>query len=117
VKAVERAWSGEANGERHIICGGSIRFEELFRKVAVLWGKRPPSVKVSKPIAEIAWRLEAIRSFLTGSKPFITKDSANSATRQYTYDTSKSVKQLGMDYYSIDDTLKWACGELAQKHG
>lgn len=117
VNAVEKAWSGEANGERYIICGGSIRFEELFQKMAKFWGKKAPTVRISKTMAEIAWRFESVRSFITGSKPFITKDSANSATRQYTYDTTKSQSKLGMNYFSIDDTLKWTCQELAKKYG
>lgn len=105
----------EIVGERFILCGGTVRFKNLFEKIAKRWDLPAPRIKISKSLSEIIWRLEALRTTIFGGKPIITKDSSNSANSQYVLDSTKSREQLGMEYHSLDETLNWVCPELAQK--
>ncbi len=114
-KSVIRVLEKQISGERFIICAGTIRFKELFQKIAHHWNIKAPAIKISKTLSNIIWRLESIRSFVFGSKPIITKDSANSANSQYVLKSEKSKKELEIEYRSLEDTLQWVCPKLAPK--
>ncbi|MEQ8360883.1 MAG: NAD-dependent epimerase/dehydratase family protein [Cytophagales bacterium] len=113
--AVINVLKKQISGERFIICGGTIRFKDLFQKIAKNWNVQAPGIKISKSLSNVIWRLEAIRTFVFGGKPIITKDSANSANSQYVLKSDKSKKDLGIEYRSLDDTIQWICPKLAPK--
>ncbi|MEQ8517820.1 MAG: NAD-dependent epimerase/dehydratase family protein [Cytophagales bacterium] len=113
--AVINVLKKQISGDRYIICGGTIRFKDLFQKIAKNWNVHAPGIKISKSLSNVIWRLEAIRTFVFGGKPIITKDSANSANSQYVLKSDKSKKDLGIEYRSLDDTIHWICPKLAPK--
>ena len=45
-------------------------------------------------LKEIAWRLEVIRSFLSGKKPLLTKETANSAMTTSKFSSAKIEKVI-----------------------
>ncbi len=114
-KAVIKVMKDGIISERYILCGGTIRFKNLFEKIAKQWEIEAPRIKISKSISETIWRVEAIRTAIFGGKAIITKDSSNSANSQYVLDSTKSKEHLGLSYYSIDETLAWVCPKLAHK--
>jgi hypothetical protein len=63
-------------------------------------------------LAEIVWRVEAFRSWLTGSRPLITKETAKTSRTQFIYDGKKVKKALGFDYKPLDETVKRVCVAL-----
>ena len=62
--------------------------------------------KVTPFLKEIAWRLEAIRTFFTGNKPLITRDTANSAMTDSSYSTDKIRNAIPFNFTDIDVTIK-----------
>ena len=60
------------NNERFIVNGANLKYRDLFDRIAVIFGKPKATIKVTPLLKEIAWRLEAIRSFIFGGKPLIT---------------------------------------------
>ena len=55
----------------------------------------------------VAWRLEKFRAILTGSKPFITRETANSALHVSRYDNAKLLKALpDFRFRSMEVTVK-----------
>lgn len=111
-KALELVIDQDKSGERFIICGGTIKFKDLFTKAAQRWNLEVPKYRISRTVSEIVWRIEAVRTFIFGGKPIISKDASNSANSQYTLSNEKSRQKLNMEYRSIDETLDWVCAEL-----
>ncbi len=102
----------EVSSERFILSGGTIPYKALFEKIALAFGRQPPSVRVSPALTQFIWRAEAIRSWMTGKEPLITRETAKSANLNYQFDGSKIRQTLGFQYRPLDETLTRAATAL-----
>ncbi len=96
------------NGERadrYILNGGTIPYRELLSTIATALGKRPPLIRVSPMLAQLAWPVEAVRAWLTGSTPLVTRETARSASGQYRFDGQKITQAIDFQYRSLADTV------------
>lgn len=104
----------DIENQRFILSAGHLTYKELFTKMALGFGKKPPSQLVSPFLTEVIWRIEALRSWLTGSKPLITKETAKTARTQLIYDGQKIKQTLTFDYCSLDTTITRVCKALGK---
>jgi nucleoside-diphosphate-sugar epimerase len=96
-------------GERFVVNAEDVFYRDLFQMIADAYGKRPPSVRVSKPLSDIAWRLESVRSALTGKAPRLTRETAATSSKEWRYDASMSVEATGINYIPIVESIGyWA---------
>jgi nucleoside-diphosphate-sugar epimerase len=102
----------DIQGERFILNAAAMEYSEFFGKVATCFNKKKPSLKISMPVAEILWRLEHVRSLITGKKPLITKDTARITRRTQTYSSEKVKKVLNFGFRPLEETIAWSCAEL-----
>lgn len=117
VKDVADALFGLMTGEpdtarRFILNGGTIPYKALFEEIALALGKRPPSVRISPGLSQLLWRVEAVRSWLTGAAPLITRETAKSANMTYAFDGHKIEQTLGFQYRALSETLKRAAAAM-----
>ena len=68
-----------AKNERYIVNGINLKYQDCFNKIAEAMSKPKARIKVTPFLKEVAWRIEALRSFVTGKSPLITRETANSA--------------------------------------
>lgn len=108
-EAIYRLIVSDIQGERFILSAGTATYQELFKTIAAGFGKRPPHWKVGAGLAGVIWRVEAVRSWLTGSRPLITRDTARSATHHFEFDNSKIKKAVAFDFQSLDQTVRRVC--------
>ena len=102
---VSLLFSGVKN-ERFIVNGANLKYRDCFDRIAVAINKPKATIKVTPFLKEIAWRLEAIRTFFTGNKPLITRDTANSAMTDSSYSTDKIRNAIPFNFTDIDVTIK-----------
>lgn len=96
-------------GERFVVNSESISYRELFGMIAEAFGKRPPSLRVPNAVMRLAWRLEKIRSAVTGKPPLITRETANTSASVWKYDAARSVAATGETYIPIRESINhWA---------
>lgn len=115
--AIYQLTTREFKGERFLVSAHHLSYKELFEKIAQRLGVPAPRRKLSKWVAEVAWRVEALRSKLTGSKPFITQENAESTSSKYMYNNAKFVDTLDFQFRSLDETLSWVCEGFLAKEG
>ncbi|CAN5578457.1 NAD-dependent epimerase/dehydratase family protein [soil metagenome] len=101
-------------GERYILNGGNLSFKELFQKIAIAFGVKAPSIKVRKWQSAVIWRLESLRSAITGKRPFITKESARSSQQVYRYSAAK-MESLGFHFRRLDDTINFVSDKFKER--
>lgn len=94
---------------RFILSAGTATYRQLFTAIAEGFGKKPPHIKVGPGLAGVIWRVEAIRSWLTGSRPLITKDTARSAAHRFEYSSAKIQRALPFDFQPLDKTVLRVC--------
>lgn len=114
-ECVVRLYESSIQAERFILNGEKISYLDFFSKAAVTFQKRPPFIRVGKPLLQVAAFLEAIRGTLTGSAPLVTKETAQLASRSFTYSNEKVKKALGVEFQSIESSIQWCCEQYMKK--
>ena len=104
---VEVAESDITN-ERFILVSENVPYKTLMDKIAAQFGSKPPSIKISSFLRSLFWRLEWLRSLITGNKPLMTRESARTASAQHQYDNTKSIEALQFEYTPLDRTIQEA---------
>jgi dihydroflavonol-4-reductase len=106
----------EIRGERFILNAAGLEFQDFFKQIASCFGKKAPDLKISSILVELLWRLEHVRSLITGKRPLITKDTARTTRRNQTYSAGKIKKTLHFGFRPIEETIAWCCSELLRRN-
>jgi nucleoside-diphosphate-sugar epimerase len=93
-------------GERFLTISENIEFQKLFNLIADELKVKRPSIKVKKWMTAIAWRLESLKSFITGNQPQITKETTASAMSISKYSNSKITAELEFEFAPIKESVK-----------
>lgn len=91
--------------ERFIANGTNLSYKNFFGLIARALNTTAPNQAAGKFLSSIAWRLEAIKCWLTGQAPFLTKETAKMASLSFLYDNSKSIQTLNYAYVPIEETV------------
>ena len=116
VKAMVSLMNSPISAERFIISAENRSYRDVFNLMAKAFGKKPPHKKVTKALANIIWRLEAVKSYFTGKDPLVTKETASTALAKVNFDNQKLLKYLpDFVYRKIEDSITDTCGVIQQK--
>ncbi len=104
IKLIEtqEAWS-----QKYILSGENHSYRNFFSMIAKSIGKKEPTIAAKNWMIAIVWRLEKLKSLLTGKRSLITKESAKNACLKSQYDNSKSLKITNLKYTPIAETIEW----------
>lgn len=107
--AVQLLFSG-INQRKFIVSADNWIFRELFDAIADGYGKPGPQKEATKILGEIAWRMEYIKSMITGKKPLLTKETAKVGQSKTSWDgTALLVALPGFHYTPLAVVIKNAC--------
>ena len=116
-KAMILLMNSPISGERFIISAENLSYKEVFYQIANCFGKKPPPRKVSRTLAGIVWRVEALQSFITGKKKLLTKETALTAQATVRYDNSKILNALPEFHFTdITETIAFTCKTLKENY-
>ncbi|MFH1120879.1 MAG: NAD-dependent epimerase/dehydratase family protein [Bacteroidota bacterium] len=109
VRDVVRAMTGlmESNvrNERFVVSAGDFTYREIFTLIARGFGKSDPKIALPDFLLNITWRLEWLRSKLTGARPLITRETARTSKGSFYYATKKLHCTLNFEYTPIEKTI------------
>lgn len=114
VKAMLLLMKSDIINERYILVAENSSFKNIFYQIAQNFEKKSPSIKVTKLMSAIGWRLEKLKSILTNKPPALTKHAAKSIHDKRYYSSEKIQKELNFNFESISETIKNVC-ELYKK--
>jgi nucleoside-diphosphate-sugar epimerase len=115
VKAMIILMNSDISAERFIVSAENISYKEMFYIIAEAFHKKPPHKEVTPFLAAVVWRLEKIRSLVTGKAPFISKETARTALAKVYFDNSKLLKALpAFSYTPLKSSVERICNELIQ---
>ena len=101
--------------ERYILNSENLSYQTIFNSIAEVMKKPEPNIKASPFLKEIAWRIEAVRSFLTGKTPLLTKETANQAMSKAYY-SNRKITDFGFKFRpiktSIENYSNWFLKEI-----
>lgn len=96
----------EIKNERFILSSENMSFKKFACMVHEGINKPLPNKKAGKLILEIVWRMDKLRSTLTGSSHMLTKEIARYATINLSYSNRKIKKSLGLDFIPVSQSVK-----------
>ncbi len=117
VRAMILLMESDISGERFILSAENVPFQHLTEMVAEALGKPKPSIRIPALALEIAWRMEHLRSLVTGSEPFITKATAQSASRWTYFNGEKITQRLPFQYTPIEQVVREICKKIREEEG
>jgi nucleoside-diphosphate-sugar epimerase len=94
------------SGERYVLVSENRPFREVMDRIADKMGKKRPHIYAGPLLTAFAWRAERIKGLLTGRKPVITRETAQSATSQYYYNAEKIKKGTGLSFIPVDRSVE-----------
>jgi nucleoside-diphosphate-sugar epimerase len=106
VEIMHRLMKSDIHSERFLAISENISFKDLFDSIAKNLNLPAPSKEAKRWMAEIIWRVDAIRCFLFRTQPFITKENAHSAYRKTFYSNEKTKERLGLEYISVKKSIE-----------
>lgn len=92
-------------GQNYIVSANNVNFKSLFYKIANALETKKPSKYASPALTQLAWRLDWLKSKISGIDPLITKESARTAHKKLEYDNSKLIKTIAFNYKPFNDTI------------
>lgn len=102
--------SSNISAERFLIISENLKFQDLFNQIAGALSKPKPSIRAKTWMAEILWRIESVKSFIFGSDPLVTKESAESAMSVAKYSNEKIKKELNFNFTPISESIQYTAG-------
>lgn len=114
-EAVVRLLHSDINHKRYIINADNWSFRKLFNTIADGFGKKHPHKEATPSLGNIVWRLEAVRSLLTGSKPLLTKETARISHSKTSFDNAAILNALpGFQFTPLEGAVKKACEQYKE---
>ena len=109
--------NSKISAQRFIISAENLSYKEIFFSIAKGFGKKPPAKRVSPIMAEIVWRLEAVKARLTGKQHLVTKETARSAQARVYFDNTKLLNGLpGFNFMPVAISIAHTCATLKEKY-
>jgi len=95
-------------GQRLVLSGGCISYQEFFSKIAEKKKIRKPVFETGPMLTGLAWRAAWLYSIISGKKPLLTRQTASSASKRFIY-KGIAFREIMEDFSfrSISETLNW----------
>ncbi|MDD2792154.1 MAG: NAD-dependent epimerase/dehydratase family protein [Sediminibacterium sp.] len=113
VRAMITIMHSQVSGERFIISGENRSYREIFTLIAKEFDKNPPFKKVTPLMAEIVWRLEALKAKFSGKNPLLTKETARTAQAKVNFNNTRFLKKFPeFSYTPMEESIGRICMEI-----
>jgi dihydroflavonol-4-reductase len=100
------AWKKGSSGERYVVVGSNLTFQELVARIGTLAGSsNGRSFLVPNGIGLLAGFGGEIWSMLSNSPSFVSLESIRIASRHLAYSNTRSKQELGLCYRELAETL------------
>jgi dihydroflavonol-4-reductase len=93
--------------ERFIVSSENVPYKLLFEEIAHVLEKPLASIKAGKTISEFAWRMNWLKSKITGKDPLITKETARIANHISLYNNKKIREALSYDFIPVSQSIEY----------
>ena len=87
--------------QRYILSAENHSYQEIFNRIAVALKRPKPSIRASRLMLNLGWRVSRMISLLTGGQPTLTKETARSSIKVSEFNGSKITRVIDFVYTPI----------------
>lgn len=109
-----RMMESDVTAERFIAVGDNWSYKKIFDTIADALEKKRPHIPLNTWLGGLAWRVEWLRSKLTGGQAIVTKETVENSFRTWVHENQKSKETFNFEYRSLENTIN-ETGRLFQK--
>lgn len=109
VKIMINLMNSDIQSQRFILNSENYCYKDLFYGIAEHLHRSQPKIRVSKFIAETAWRIEYLRCRIIKTKPLITKETATASLKKNWYSNEKIINLMNYKLISVSESVKNVC--------
>ena len=109
VKSMILLMQSSIKNERYILVSENVSYKEVFKLIANNFKVQTPKIKISPFITSLFWRIEHLKTFLTGKQPLLTKQTAKSIHSKRYFSSGKIKKELDFKFESINESISKTC--------
>jgi len=96
--------------ERFILVAENESYKNILTTIALKFGIQPPKRELKSWMLSIGWRLDYLKSLLTGSKQMLFKSTAKAIVIKRNYDNSKVKESLNYPFTPLEKTIEVIVG-------
>ncbi len=96
----------DRDGDRFLINAENVAYRELFALIARSINRPIPGKRLRGWQTGLLWRLDRLRTLLSGQRALITRETAQTALLVHRYDNSLSVRELNLRYRPLEETIR-----------
>ncbi|TYA70039.1 NAD-dependent epimerase/dehydratase family protein [Seonamhaeicola marinus] len=96
----------DLKNERYILVAQDWSYKQFLQHLAESVNMSPPKRQASKFLLTISWKLDWLKTKLTGKRRVLTRHIADALTNNNSYDNSKITNALDYSFRPIDKTIK-----------
>lgn len=109
-KAMTGLMESDITAQRFILSHEHLTYKEILTKIAHAFGKKPPHREAKPWMGALVWRMEHIKSLITGKEPLLTKETTRTAQAATFFSNEKIKKALpGFEFTPVDTTIERTC--------
>lgn len=116
VKCMTSLMTSGISNQKIIVSSENMLYKDFTKLVYSALGKPLPNKNAGRLLLGLAWRLDKIKSLITGSTHILTREIARSAITTLCYSNRKAEKVLDIDFIpiiqSVEDTAKHFLSDL-----
>jgi len=105
-KAMIALMESKLSLERYILVSENLNFKQVFDTIAEALNVKKPTIKVTKWLSALVWRLDSIKSFLTNKPALFTKETAMSSQQKTYYSAAKIKNALCFEFEPMEGVFK-----------
>lgn len=109
VRSMIELMESEIKNEGFILSSENSSYKRFFELSHDNFKKKRPFLKATKLLGEIAWRMENLRSWVLGSNPLLTKETARAAHAKNHFSSIKIKTILKKEFISLEQSVKDTC--------
>ncbi|MES2514123.1 MAG: NAD-dependent epimerase/dehydratase family protein [Bacteroidota bacterium] len=94
-------------GKRFVIIENNYSFKDILAKTHLALGKREPFINAGKATLTAGKWLDAIRSFITGKEPIITKETITAGLEKNSFSNARIKQAINFQFTPMVETLNF----------
>jgi nucleoside-diphosphate-sugar epimerase len=96
-------------GQRFILNSENLSYKEIFRLIANFLGKKSPYLKAGKILSSFGWRMDYLRSLITGTPNILTRETVKASMNRKYYSNKKITEALNYKFIPVAKSIEDVC--------
>ncbi len=116
IRMMVQLMESEIENEQFIAVEINLSYQEVLSTIALALGCKAPTKKIPKEMLKLFWRLDWLRSSISGSKRKLTKAQVASLMKRNYYDTEKARTALNFEYSPLLKSIEFSAKKFRESN-